>query len=458
MKVQVKTSLKEQRVATHSHIQGLGLNEDGSAKPISQGFVGQEQAREACGIIVEMIQSKKMAGRTILITGPPATGKTALAYAISKELGQKVPFCPMVGNEIDSNEVKKTEILMENFRRSIHLKIKDFKEIFEGEITDLQIVETENFYGNFEKKVAHLLITLKSTLDSKQLKLDSTIYESILKQNIEVGDVVLIEVDSGSIKRLGRLEQSEKQFDLESDTFVPLPSGKIHKKKEMIQYVSLHELDLMNSQPNEMKNHASLLNLIGNFFHHKKTEITEKLRREVNKSVNSLIETGKAELIPGVLFIDEAHMLDLECFTFLNRALESNLSPVVILATNRGLSTIRGSDDIVAPHGIPSDLRDRLLMIRTSLYSKPEAKEILLIRSKIEKIQLHPDTLEHLSNIATEKSLRYAIQLLSPCHIISKQNLRDEILVEDLLLVSDLFYDAKTSVQLLASNQGEYLK
>ena len=28
-------------------------------------------------------------------------------------------------------------------------------------------------------------------------------------------------------------------------------------------------------------------------------------------------------------------MLDIECFTFLNRALESTLAPIVILATNR---------------------------------------------------------------------------------------------------------------------------
>jgi DNA helicase TIP49 (TBP-interacting protein) len=28
-------------------------------------------------------------------------------------------------------------------------------------------------------------------------------------------------------------------------------------------------------------------------------------------------------------------MLDIECFTYLNRALESSLAPIVVLATNR---------------------------------------------------------------------------------------------------------------------------
>jgi len=34
-------------------------------------------------------------------------------------------------------------------------------------------------------------------------------------------------------------------------------------------------------------------------------------------------------------------MLDIECFTYLNRALESSLSPIVIFATNRGMCSIR---------------------------------------------------------------------------------------------------------------------
>lgn len=50
--------------------------------------------------------------------------------------------------------------------------------------------------------------------------------------------------------------------------------------------------------------------------------------------------TGVAELIPGVLFIDEVHMLDIECFTYLNRALESSLAPIVIFATNRGICQV----------------------------------------------------------------------------------------------------------------------
>ena len=109
------------------------------------------------------------------------------------------------------------------------------------------------------------------------------------------------------------------------------------------------------------------MSLMGQIMKPKKTEVTEKLRGEINKVVNRYIDQGIAELVPGVLFIDEVHMLDIECFTFLNRALESTLAPIVVLATNRGICTIRGTN-MISPHGIPVDLLDRLLIIKTANY------------------------------------------------------------------------------------------
>lgn len=34
-------------------------------------------------------------------------------------------------------------------------------------------------------------------------------------------------------------------------------------------------------------------------------------------------------------------MLDIECFSYLNKALESSLAPIVVLATNRGVAPVR---------------------------------------------------------------------------------------------------------------------
>lgn len=115
---EVKNTQRENRIAVHSHIKGLALRTDGTAET-GGNFVGQAAAREACGVVVDLIKAKKLSGRAVLLAGGPGTGKTALALAVSQELGTKVPFCPIVGSEIYSTEVKKTEALMENFRRAI---------------------------------------------------------------------------------------------------------------------------------------------------------------------------------------------------------------------------------------------------------------------------------------------------------------------------------------------------
>ncbi|KAJ3194097.1 RuvB-like protein 1 [Irineochytrium annulatum] len=455
MKVtEVLSTTKEQRVAVHSHIKGLGLREDGAAEPVSAGFVGQENAREAAGVVVDLIRSKKMAGRAVLLAGAPGTGKTAIALALSQELGPKVPFCPMVGSEVFSSEIKKTEVLMENFRRAIGLRIKEVKEVYEGEVTELTPEETENPLGGYGKTVSHVIIGLKTVKGTKQLKLDPSIFEGLQKEKVMTGDVIYIESNTGAVKRVGRSDAYATEFDLEAEEYVPLPKGEVHKKKEIVQDVTLHDLDVANARP---QGGQDIMSVMGQLLKPKKTEITDKLRKEINKVVNKYIEQGVAELVPGVLFIDEVHMLDIECFTYLNRALESSLSPIVVFATNRGMCSIRGTDDVVSPHGIPVDLLDRLLIIRTLPYTQDEIKIIVGIRAKVENVNVSPESIEILGEIGVRTSVRFAIQLLTPANIMAKINGKDRIEKDDIDEVESLFYDAKGSAKLLQEHAERYV-
>lgn len=74
------------------------------------------------------------------------------------------------------------------------------------------------------------------------------------------------------------------------------------KKKEIVQDITLHDLDLANAKP---QGGQDIMSMMGQLIKPKKTEITEKLRLEINKVVNQYIQEGVAELVPGVLFIDE---------------------------------------------------------------------------------------------------------------------------------------------------------
>ena len=173
-------------------------------------------------------------------------------------------------------------------------------------------------------------------------------------------------------------------------------------------------------------------------------EIRSEVREQIDAKVAEWREEGKATIIPGVLFIDEAcirlpiiipsnlctvtpaappaearslagqawpyrqergqchslharrpkqdwrlqvHMLDIECFSFLNRALENEMSPILVTATNRGITNIRGTS-YRSPHGIPIDFLDRLLIISTQPYSEAEMRQIIDIRAEEEDVEI----------------------------------------------------------------------
>lgn len=86
-----------------------------------------------------MVKEGKIAGRAVLIAGPPSTGKTAIAMGMAQSLGSDVPFTMLASSEIFSLEMSKTEALTQAFRRSIGVRIKEESELIEGEVVEIQI-------------------------------------------------------------------------------------------------------------------------------------------------------------------------------------------------------------------------------------------------------------------------------------------------------------------------------
>lgn len=64
------------------------------------------------------------------------------------------------------------------------LIIPETKEIYEGEVTEITPHETENPIGGYGKTVSHVIVGLKTSKGTKQLKLDPSIYEAIQKEKV----------------------------------------------------------------------------------------------------------------------------------------------------------------------------------------------------------------------------------------------------------------------------------
>jgi RuvB-like protein 2 len=154
-----------------------------------------------------------------------------------------------------------------------------------------------------------------------------------------------------------------------------------------------------------------------------------------------------------VLFIDEVHMLDIECFSFLNRALEDELAPLVIMASNRGMATIRGTT-FRSPHGLPVDLLDRVLIISTQPYTATDMEQIIKIRCQEEDVELSADALTALATLATQTTLRYALNLISTAQVLARKRKSGIVDTEDVRKCYTYFLDEKRSTQWLKEQQG----
>ena len=272
--------------------------------------------------------------------------------------------------------------------------------------------------------------------------------DSMTKERVLSGDVISIDKSSGKVTKLGRSYAKARDYDaMGADTkFVQCPDGELQKRKEVTHTVSLHEIDVINSRT------QGFLAL----FSGDTGEIRSEIRDQINTKISEWKEEGKAVIVPGVLFIDEIHMLDIECFSWINRALESELAPIVIMASNRGNTRIRGTN-YRSPHGLPLDFLDRVVIVTTHPYDIDEIRQILSIRAQEEDVDLTPDALALLTKIGSEAGLRYASNLVTTASLMSGKRKAKAVELKDVERSFKLFYDPNRSVKFVEEFEKRFI-
>jgi RuvB-like protein 2 len=272
--------------------------------------------------------------------------------------------------------------------------------------------------------------------------------DSMTKERVMAGDIVSIDKASGKISKIGRSIARSRDYDaIGADTkFVNCPDGELQVRREVVHTVSLHEIDVINSRT------QGFLAL----FSGDTGEIRSEVRDQINTKVGEWKEEGKADIIPGVLFIDEVHMLDIECFSYINRALEADLAPIVIMASNRGNTRIRGTT-YRSPHGLPLDLLDRVVIVSTQPYSPEEISQIIAIRAQEEEVDLTPDALALLAKIGQEAGLRYASNIITTSTLLSQKRKSKDVGIEDVQRSYKLFYDPSRSVKFVSEFEKNFI-
>ncbi|KAK6606404.1 RuvB-like helicase 2 [Botrytis cinerea] len=114
-------------IAAHSHIRGLGVDPDSlEPRASSQGLVGQEKARKAAAVILQMVKEGKIAGRAVLIA------ETGIRYASNLITTSQLICAKRKAKQIGIEDVQRSFTLFFDSARSVKF-VTDFEKRLIGE-------------------------------------------------------------------------------------------------------------------------------------------------------------------------------------------------------------------------------------------------------------------------------------------------------------------------------------
>lgn len=395
----------------YSHVNGIGSFGLSKGRVVSQGLVGQIEARKAVKILLNIFERQDFQGGGVIITGSNGTGKNTLIKALSTSITIKNLFLTANGAEIYSPTLSKTEILTQLTRRAIGVTFFQETIFINGQVVNFQIYKNSMVGSKYKNGK----ITLKTKDFQCVYEIGSKVLKKLIDKKIRPGDFITINRGNGEIKKKKNSFLNEKELihTLDKQKNSPL---EIENYVVTEHLVTFHELDVLN--------HFG--DLISNFFLVSGVEIPANIRERIDKIVLDWIREGKIKLTRGILYINDTHILDSESFSFLGKNFENFLSPFFIFATSEIENKLNTLNSI-SFHGLPLDFSDRLLMIPMKPNTEKEIKEILKLRMKKNSIFLEENSLMILTKIALECGICYSIYIMTISFSFQKEPTKKKI-------------------------------
>jgi RuvB-like protein 1 (pontin 52) len=414
----------------HSHINGIGHSKLGVFNEFKTGLIGDNYSRNSFELLVNLIKKNKER-RVIILTGASGSGKNALALSLAKEIGPNIPFYSLNSSEINSSSLKKNSIITQYARMAIGLKIEDNMDLYEGELIDILIDKFNE--RNKLKNLTNIIITLKASEGILRLKLHQNLCKDFLQNKYEIGDILKIIPEKKIIKKVGRSKNFTFEKTFKNEKYITIPSGKVYKKKNIIQRMTFYDIDCVNLQ------------YFKKFFS-KKIKNDEIIGLCVDNMIFKQILHKKTEIIPGILLIDDIHILDSENLLIINKILESNFSPLFILATNR-INIINLSS--LFERNIFFDFIKKCLTVTIKQIKQNDLFKIISVKAKDKKIVLSGLFILNCGKIIESTSLRFVILLLNISRFFLKFSIHNFINFNILSIVNFFFFHYRQSIELL---------
>jgi DNA helicase TIP49 (TBP-interacting protein) len=152
------------------------------------------------------------------------------------------------------------------------------------------------------------------------------------------------------------------------------------------------------------------------------------------------------------LFIDDIHILNSKYLIFINKLLESNFSPLFILATNRiNVMNLKS----LFQNNVFFGFTEKCLTIPVHQLNRDDFFKIISIKGKNLKIILSGLSIFYCAKIAEFTSLRFVILLINTSKFFVNYSRIKFINLPVLLILNFFFFHFKESKNLI--NYGKFL-